>query len=245
MPSPRAATLLTAGLALSVAAPARPSPAPAETAATPVVTIVRVKKPWYAPRSAVVRKMRETIPQYQSIPGLAYKIYSLTADGRYGGLYLWTDRASAEAWFSPEWFVRVQRERKTPGEVRFFDAPIVLDNTPGGTPANASSTAVASLVLLPVPAGASREKMIQNFEAAVPTYRKVPGLLRKAFVLDGAGRFGGVDLWVSRVDAERHYSRAWHDEARQRYGQDAEIEWFDAPILAPSTLATNRVALAE
>jgi hypothetical protein len=87
--------------------------------------------------------------------------------------------------------------------------------------------------------------MIQAFEAAVPTYRKVPGLLRKAFVLDGAGRFGGVYLWASRADADRHYDSAWREDARRRYGRDAEIEWFDAPILAPSTLTTNRVALAE
>ncbi len=49
------------------------------------MTVVKVKKPWYAPRAAVVRKMREAIPQYESIAGLAYKIFLLKVVTHLGG----------------------------------------------------------------------------------------------------------------------------------------------------------------
>src|SRR5262249_15136041 len=66
--------------------------------ATPVVVVVKIPKPWYAARFVVVSKMRDSIPQYENIPGLTYKAFSIAQkDGQYGGIYYWKDRASADA----------------------------------------------------------------------------------------------------------------------------------------------------
>ena len=234
--------LATAGVAVSVLAPG--SMAQAQTpvgalgdglpASAPVAVVVKVPTPWYAPRFFVTRKMRETIPQYQAIPGLNFKAFSFArADGHYGGVYRWKDLGAARAWFTPAWFERVQRERGAAAQVRAFEVLLALDNTPGGTPVNPDSTAVATLVEMPVPAGVGKERIAQGFAAAAPGFQKVPGLLRKYFIVTADGRFGGIYLWKDEASANAWFTPAWRDMIVKEYGQPASLEWFDTPILLP------------
>jgi hypothetical protein len=219
---------------------ATPSPS---AQAVPVVVIVRVPKPWYAPRTLVLGKMRDTVPQYAKLPGLLFKAYSFEREsGDFGGLYHWRDRASAEAWFNPAWFERVRQERGVEALVRLFEAPVSVDNTPGGTPADSDSRAVGTLVEIPIPAGITRERLAAEFQAAVPTYQKVSGLLRKHFTLSPNGSFGGVYLWKDEASARAWFSDAWHARVVKTYGQDAKLEWFDTPILLPTQDGGNRAA---
>ncbi len=211
----------------------------------PVAIIVRVPKPWYAPRFAIVRKMRETIDQYASAPGLAFKAYSFEHQSSdYGGIYLWRDRSSAQAWFNKEWFERVRRERGSEAYVRMFDVPVVIDNTPGGTPADEESAAVATLIEIQIPAGLSREQIIEGFREAVPTYQKVPGLLRKYFAISEQGTFGGIYLWKDEASANAWFNKAWMERVRNTYGQSAKIEWFETPILTHSKDGNNALSTA-
>jgi len=97
---------------------------PAATRPTdPVVTVVKVKAPWYAPAFLLRRAFRKARPDYEKVAGLRFKYFTISASGpRYfGGIYLWASRAQAEAWFSPQWFERVRRTRHAEGEVRYFD----------------------------------------------------------------------------------------------------------------------------
>jgi hypothetical protein len=207
-----------------------------------VAAIVRVPKPWYAPRALVAGKMRDAMPQYQAVPGLAHKAFTLAqADGRYGGIYLWKDLNDARGYFAPAWFERVQQERGVPGEVRFFEVPLMVDNQPPGTAADAHSSGVATLVTIAMPAGVTKARVLQGFQAALPEYKAVSGLLRKYFILTGDGRFGGIYLWKDQDSAERWFNTAWKERVRKTYGTDANIEWYDTPILLPSTLASNLI----
>ena len=215
---------------------ADPSSGPAAT----VVAIVKVPKPWYAPRALVVSKMRDTLPQYAQLPGLRYKAFSFAReDGDFGGLYYWQDAASARAWFNAAWFERVRKERGVEGQVRFFDALISIDNTPGGTPQDIDSAAVGTLVEIAIPAGVGRDRLYAEFKAAVPTYQKVPGLLRKHFIVSEAGTFGGLYLWKDEASAKAWFNAAWHERVKTTYGTPAKIEWFDTPILLPTQRAEN------
>ena len=212
---------------------------PVAADATPVVVVVKVPKPWYAPRFVVVGKMRDTIPQYERLPGLAYKAFSFArSDGHFGGLYFWKDRASAEAWFDAAWFARVEKERGAKGEVRYFDAPVILDNRPEGTTASIDSPSVSTIVTIPTPAGVDHERLLREFNAALPTYRKVDGLLRKAFIVTRDGRFGGIYVWRDQAAADRWFDANWHERVKKTYGVAAELEWFDTPILLPGKLAS-------
>jgi len=229
-------------LAATAPAGAQTAPDTSASSATPVVAIVRVPKPWYAPRAVVVGKMRDTMPEYAQLPGLAFKAFSFERESAdYGGVYYWRDRASAQAWFNQAWVDRVRKERGSEPQVRFFDAPVSIDNVPGGTPANADSRSVVTLVEIPVPAGMTRERLTAGFTAAVPTYQKVPGLLRKHFTT-GNGSFGGLYVWKDEAHAKAWFNTAWHDRVRQTYGHDGKIEWFDTPILLPTQSAGNQVS---
>ena len=228
----------TAGADVSPAANASQAAGP-----VPVVVIVRVPKPWYAPRSVVVGKMRDTTPEYAKLPGLVFKAFSFERDSSdFGGIYFWRDRVSAEAWFNPAWFDRVRKERGAEARVRMFDAPVSVDNTIGGTPGDSKSKAVGTLVEIPIPAGVSRDRLSAEFTAAVPTYQKVPGLLRKHFIISTNGTFGGVYLWKDEASARAWFDETWHARVVKTYGHDAKIEWFDTPILLPTENVANRVA---
>lgn len=204
-----------------------------------VLAIVKVPKPWYAPRALVTSRMRDTIPQYDSIPGLAFKAYSYAqADGHFGGVYLWTDLARAKAFYGPAWFERVERERGVKGEVRLLEVPVAVDAVSGGTPRDLDSAAVATLVTWPAPAGADRERLVRDFEAAIPADRQVPGLLRKYDVLADGGRYGALWLWKDAASATRWFGEGG-GRTRAADGAQAVVEWFDTPILLPTRLAGN------
>lgn len=237
--APLAATLLAA------AAQAQ-APQAAPPVATPVAVIVKVPTPWYAPRFVVAGKMRDTIPQYEQLPGLDYKMFSFArADGDFGGIYLWKTRAAADQWFNTAWFERVRKERGAEGNVRIFEVPVVLENTATVAAASTEGNAVATLVTIPVPPGVSRDRLVAEFQASIPLYQKVPGLMRKYYIITTDGRFGGIYLWDSQAGGERWFNTAWHERGRAAYGSDARIEWFDTPILLPTKVATNRIELAR
>jgi hypothetical protein len=215
------------------------------TAVPAVVAIVRVRAPRFVPRALIRRKMRATLPQYQHLHGLAWKAFTISDDGYFGGAYLWTDRASAESWFDSSWHARVRRERGVEGHVRIFDAPVVLVNEPDDASRVTGGDAVVTVSLLPTPEGVTRDRVIAGFTAAVPAYRTVPGLLRKYFVISADGSFGGVYIWRSRSAAEQYFSVAWHEKARTTHGAIPTLEMYSAPILAPSAEASNHVTVVR
>lgn len=229
-----AATVATAVSVFGSQAMAQPSFGAGIPAKSAVAVVVKVPAPWYAPRFLVTSKMRETIPQYQAIPGLNFKAFSFArVDGHFGGLYLWRDLEAASRWFTPKWFDRVKQERGAAANVRVFEVLLAIDNTPGGTPANPDSSAVATIVEIPIPAGAGKERIAQGFNASGPSFQNIPGLLRKYFITSADGKFGGIYLWKDEASANAWFTPAWRDTILKQYGQPASLEWFDTPILLP------------
>lgn len=201
----------------------------------PIVTLVKVKTPWYAPEALVVKKMREEVPTYLNLSGLNIKYFTLGKDGTYGGIYLWKDRNAAQAWFNDDWFAGVLARRGTAGDVRYFEAPVVLDNS-ARVALPPDNSGYATLVTLPIPQGMSRDAIIAEFHKSLPTYRKVPGLVRKYFILTPDGLFGGIYLWQDRQSADVFYSPEWHARVRAAYNVDARLETFDVPIAVKTNL---------
>lgn len=200
-----------------------------------VVVIVRIPVPKFAPKWLVRRKMRATIDLYSSIPGLEFKLFTFEKEsGDFGGIYAWRNRSSAAEWFNAEWFARVRRERGNEAYVRYFDAPLSIDNTQGGTPASMGGSCVATLVQIPIPQGVSRELVLDGFVSAEETYRKVDGLLRKHFILGESGTFGGVYLWDSKASAQTWLDDQWRQRVSDTYGNPPMVEWFEVPIVLPS-----------
>jgi heme-degrading monooxygenase HmoA len=206
-----------------------------------VVAVVKVPKPWYAPNSVVIKKMQSTVAQYEQLAGLDYKIFTLTQpDAQFGGIYLWRDQTAAQSWFSPAWHERVVKERGATADVRLFSAPVVVSNAAIATTDVSDANRVATLVTVATPPQISRERLLAEFNAAAPTYQKVPGLIRKYFIITDDGKFGGVYLWDTQASAQQWFNPAWQDRVLKTYGSSANLEWFDAPILTPSKLARHR-----
>jgi heme-degrading monooxygenase HmoA len=224
-------------LAVSTSSLAQTSAAPA----SPTVAVVRVPTPWYAPRALLVSKMRDTIPVYAQLPGLAFKAFSIERESKdFGGLYYWHEAEAAKAWFNAAWFERVKKERGVEGRVALYDAPLSIDNTPGGLKGADPSQGVATLVLVRTPAGVSRDQIVAGFHKAAPEHQAIAGLLRKHFIIgDNGASFGGLYLWKDEASAQAWFNDAWRERVRKSYGQDAAMNWFDTPILLPTRDAAN------
>ncbi len=206
---------------------------PRSTGGSPVVVIVKVPKPWYAPNWLVERKMRDAVPQYRQIPGLTFKIFTFARPGgEFGGVYLWNDRASAQAWFGPAWYKRVRDERGVEPEVRMYEATRVVAGTADTDPDPVDNAVVTFI---------TRAKA--GTDAGVPLMDpRAPDLLR-AYILDAAdNRSSGVYLWRDEAAARRALDSAWQRGQQASSGSAPRIEWFDAPILTLSTLPANREA---
>ena len=226
------AAMTAAAGSLGLPALAQPMPGEGFAPASSVAAVVKVPAPWYAPRYFVANKMRDTIPLYESLQGLNFKAFSFArADGRYGGIYLWKDVASAKQWFTPEWFSRIKKERGANADVRFFEVALALVNPSDGARNDPNSAAVATIVEIPIPAGIGKEKVVEGFAASVSTFQRVPGLLRKYFITTPQGKFGGIYLWKDETSAKAWFTEAWSDRVKREYAQAATVEWFDTPIL--------------
>jgi len=92
-----------------------------------VMVVTKVRPPWYATRPMVLRAFRRAVPEYQAIAGLQRKSFIVAEDGRVGGVYLWDQRAQAEAFFDEEWHRRVVAKYGADGEVRILDVARALD----------------------------------------------------------------------------------------------------------------------
>lgn len=111
--------------ALSLAAPS----AIAETTAAPapVATIVTIKTPPGITRERLEAGFKQAVPLYQNIPGLTAKYFIVNEDS-FGGMYLWKDRASAEAWYSDAWRAKAKATYGVEPVLVYFDSPLQIDN---------------------------------------------------------------------------------------------------------------------
>jgi len=213
------ACLLFLGARTAFAA-ARPAPIrPAEGGTGPVMAIVEVPRPWYVPDALIVRRMRATLPHYRALPGLRFKAYSFARPGGdFGGVYLWRDRAAAEAWFTPAWFERVRRERGVEGRVRLF----ALSESPSFASGVADWGAFPHAVCV-VMAGTGDAIRHLPTRAAFPSLRMEGALaLYPIRTADGPG---AAVLWRDATAA-----RAWL--ARSGLDKDgARLAWFDTPLM--------------
>ena len=94
-----------------------------------VATLVAIPVPAQIDRAAMAKLFDASQPQYRAIPGLIRKYYTIGDDKRAGGVYLWTSRAAAEAFYTEAWRAGVLKRWGQPASVSYFDVPIVLDGT--------------------------------------------------------------------------------------------------------------------
>lgn len=94
---------------------------------TPVATIVVIKTPPGITRPMLDGGFKQALPVYEKIPGLLRKFFIANEDS-FGGMYLWKDRASAEAWYSDAWRAKAKATYGSDPQLTYFDAPLQIDN---------------------------------------------------------------------------------------------------------------------
>ncbi|AYN26039.1 MULTISPECIES: hypothetical protein [Buttiauxella] len=75
-----------------------------------------------------------TAPRYKTIEGLVRKYYILSEDGiSSGGVYLWTTKAAAEAWYTDSWHEFIKETYNTTPSITYWESPVIVDNILGCT----------------------------------------------------------------------------------------------------------------
>ncbi len=96
-----------------------------------ITSITRFPLPSGLDRAALVADMKETIHVYQDCPGLVRKYIGIDLEQGYGmGIYLWEDRASADAYYERA-LAAMKKQLGVEPEVSFLDTPVVVDNASG------------------------------------------------------------------------------------------------------------------
>jgi hypothetical protein len=109
-----------------------------------------------------------------------------------------------------------------------------------GTASRKDDLMIAALVLFRNDKALSLDDASQRFNTTAPNYRGRDGLLSKAYIYAQDGtELGGFYLWKSREAAETLYTDAWRSKARELYGVDPVIQYFDVPVFIDNAAAVT------
>jgi len=76
--------------------------------------------------------IEQSAPNYLNVPGLVRKYFGLAKGGdSIVGIYLWADRAAADAFFTPAWVEAVTRRWGAPPQRQDWDTPMVVESQEG------------------------------------------------------------------------------------------------------------------
>jgi len=71
-----------------------------------------------------------TAPRYRGMAGLMRKNYLFDPEtGIGGGAYQFTDRAAAEAVFNDDWRALIREKYGAEPTIRYFETPVIVDNS--------------------------------------------------------------------------------------------------------------------
>ncbi len=93
-----------------------------------IVAIVRFPLPAGMTADQARASFEASAPSYQQLPGLHRKYYLLGEDASEGGgVYLWEDRAAAEAVYTEAWRERLTERFGAAPRVEYLECPVVVD----------------------------------------------------------------------------------------------------------------------
>lgn len=210
--------------------PTSPSPLTVGAREAKALVLTRVPAPWWAPDFLITGKFIDSIPEYAAVPGLEHKAYTLSDDRRFGGLYLWPDRASAERFFDEAWHARVRKARGVDGDVQVLDALWTVEGgrAEGKSLPHHALRTDAVVVWLWAP----RVDDVEGRLKALASHRGLPpGVLRLSLVTAPGSGAGLVELWASEAQARAAWTDSALRAAGDALGTPATLSWFKAPVL--------------
>ena len=110
-------------------------------------------------------------------------------------------------------------------------------------PSNHNETTIVAIVTFQLPKATTAEEMSAPFEAAVPMFQSVAGLLTKYFYVSEDGRrAGGIYVWASRADADRLYGGEWRAMVEAKFGGPPTIDFLNSPVAIDNQHGTVNAA---
>ncbi len=195
----------------------------------PVVARVSAPRPWFAPWFLVTGRMQDSIGEYQAIPGLIYKDYTLSdAEDSFGGIYYYESRWRADARYTADFVERGRRKYGSAYRVDLFPALALLEVAPAL--AVARGNMFAAIATVPSDVAENRADVIREFAADASALRAVAGLRRIYLVQIDDFHFGYIYLWQDAESARTGYATAWTAAMRARFGNPPDVDEFAAPI---------------
>ena len=94
-----------------------------------ITAVVRFKLPPGTTREDAKALYEKSVPNYQGVPGLVRKYYLYGDDRTGGGAYLWTDRATAERFYSEAWRASIKERFGNAPDIQYFDTAVIVDNS--------------------------------------------------------------------------------------------------------------------
>ena len=94
-----------------------------------IIASVRFPLPPGTTLESARRMFEENVALYRTAPGLVRKDYVVGTD-RGGGVYLWTSRAAAEAFYTPHWRAMITAKYGGAPEIEWLEVPLTVNNGP-------------------------------------------------------------------------------------------------------------------
>lgn len=191
-----------------------------------IAVLVELDRPKAVTNDQIQAGFNKSLPIYSNIPGLERKYFTYT-DTSFGGLYLWTDKDAADAFYSKDWSDRIKTTYGQEANLTWFDAPVL---TAGGSEGLAGQDGVVTIVKVSAPWYAPKGTIRSRMAEAVPLYSDLPGLDYKYFTIANGKKVGGVYLWENEAAAKAFYNTDWEANILETYGEAADLTYLKAPI---------------
>ena len=96
---------------------------------------------------------------------------------------------------------------------------------------------IAVIIEINVPAGKTRESIVEMYAETANTFRSIPGLIRKyCCVSTDNDRVTTVNLWESREAADAYHTQNWYDKLKERWGEPDRWMTYDTPIVVDNVI---------
>ncbi|WP_072386341.1 hypothetical protein [Hyphomicrobium sp. CS1BSMeth3] len=98
-----------------------------------IIAVVQIPMP-QRPREAAIAAQTKSAPTFRALgdKGLLRKDF-LNGEAGGGGVYTWTSREAAEAWFSPEWRAEAKVRFGAEPVITYYESYVTVDNIKGET----------------------------------------------------------------------------------------------------------------
>lgn len=98
-----------------------------------IIAVVQIPMP-KRPKAAAIEAQTKSAPTFRALAtkGLLRKDY-LNGETGGGGVYVWTSREAAEAWYTPQWFDKAEQTFGARPTVTYYDSYVTVDNVNGET----------------------------------------------------------------------------------------------------------------